>query len=168
MRRKQSDDLVRKAKRARDTITEATTRLPNLLARDAETAGRDGYSAGGGGPGRSYDPRPTEAVALARAEHGEPPDAFHKKLMVLVAHLRAVSAASAAMSVSLAELDKMGEVRTQVGVGVCVVRACQAVACGVGEDRLKSGRCPRCYRWRLRHDGEDWSPRAEEQEREAC
>ena len=45
-----------------------------------------------------------------------------------------------------------GESRN-IGSGDCV--NCGHHCVGLRDDRRKSGRCPACYMWRLRHDGEE-------------
>lgn len=158
MRRSDEDELIRKAKRSRDTITEVVKRLAGLLARDSEPAGRDGYPASSGVPGRTSDSRPTEVTAMARCEHGDPPDPYHDRMVEIARLLNETAARCAGLRLELAKLDRLGDVRAAAGGAVCVNPHCDHVITGVGDDRLRKGRCAPCARY-LTRTGRDRTAR---------
>jgi hypothetical protein len=161
MRRRDEARVLRRAQAAQDRLAEAKRRLPHLLARDTEDAGRDGYGRGVSGRrvvGEAA--RPTEAVALERAEKGEPPDPYRARLSKVVAAIYRVSAATAELTLAITALDKLDAPATSKAE-ICVNQACQRIVTQTPGDRLKAGRCERCYRYRLRHGGDDWRPSEE-------
>jgi hypothetical protein len=154
MNRRQQEDTVRKAKRVADAFTELHRQLPTILARNAESAGRDGYSAGKGGPGRTFDPRPTEAVALALEEHGELPDPFDALVVSLLGQLDRAGIEGAAVMLTLGKLSRLSLTPT-TGPMVCANQFCPdgpAVITFVGNDRPRRGRCRKCYGYLQAHD----------------
>ncbi len=161
LNRREQEEAVRRARRIADTFAKLHTQLPTILARNAESAGRDGYSAGRGGPGRTYDPRPTEATALARYEHGEMPDPFAELVVKLLAHLDQAGVEAAAVLLVLGKLERLSRAEVSNTL-VCANPACGHVLTRVGNDRPRRGRCRRCYEFLVVYD-RDWTPRADRQ-----
>ncbi len=162
MNRREQEEAVRRARRIADTFAKLHAQLPTILARNAEPAGRDGYSAGRGGPGRTYDPRPTEATALARYEHGEMPDPFAELVVKLLAHLDQAGIEAAAVLLVLGKLERMSQRHTSNTL-VCANPSCDHVITrATANDRPRRGRCRRCYEFLVAHD-RDWTPRANRQ-----
>ncbi len=160
MNRRQQEETVRRAKRIAEAFSELHRQLPTILARNAETAGRDGYSAGKGGPGRTFDPRPTEAVALALEEHGELPDPFNALVVSLLGQLDRAGIEGAAVMLCLSKMSRLSQTPI-TGPMVCANESCEHVLTFVGADRPRRGRCERCYRYKSRTD-RDWTPRVAE------
>lgn len=159
MNRRQQEDVIRRAKRVADAFSELHRQLPTILARNAESAGRDGYSAGKGGPGRSFDPRPTEAVALALEEHGELPDPFNALVVSLLGQLDRAGIEGAAVMLTLGKMSRLSQTPVS-GPMVCANGHCEHVCTLVGNDRPRRGRCRRCFSYLQAHD-RDWTPRVE-------
>ena len=60
------------------------------------------------------------------------------------------------------EHEEAKRVLIPAGAGYCVNPHCGRWVTG-GPDRLRSGRCDRCRKHRVRHGGEEWQPVAEEE-----
>ncbi len=71
---------------------------------------------------------------------------------------RVAESISQTIDLTHASNPEEGESRN-IGSGKCV--NCDHHCVGLRDDRRKSGRCPACYMWRLRHDGEE-RPRDED------
>lgn len=109
--------------------------------------GRASYMADGSLPG------PTPGVAAQR----DPFELLANRLMraltvIETESLTAVVAARAARGLDHDTAQRMAEAEQPNGDHCC---NCNEWVPGVGEHRIRSGRCPACYMYRVRHDGVD-------------
>lgn len=135
----------------RKDLTEFTDATIDDLCRRANVgAGRDGYSGGGDGGRHSKGGDPTMSVGLALVEHGALPDpigalidkAFHDLETARQALRVAANAARKVMLIAPPTAAELAARKT--GVGDC--QACGHNCTGVGDDRLRSGYCPKDWK----------------------
>jgi hypothetical protein len=164
MTRKELERLDREFGRAVAALVELQRRLPWLRARDAHRPTLDGWPSGGmRSGGRTYDPRPTEATALRRADGFRLPDELGEHLDAIDEHVLApVLSAGAKARHELGAIDKLSLQEAPGAPLVCCNPACEHVITRVGEnDRPRRGRCRRCFNYLNQHD-RDWTPRVEQ------
>jgi hypothetical protein len=137
------------------------TGLVALIRRDEEQAGPDGYPSSVGGSSNStistHSIRSTtESAGMRLIEYGPDRDPIHDLRVTAVRAVhdaigKLLVASNAVKAAEKIETDNRGRQSAATECGNC-----GAIVTGVGEDRIKAGRCPRCYTWRLRHGGQDW------------
>ena len=160
------DTLIRRADEELDLCqliaAELRKSLPDLIRRDSEHTGPDGYPTSTGGSATSTisthsTGSSTESAGLRLAEHGVDADPIHTFAVTarrevheaLGCLLRARNAVAAAQKI---EDDNRGRQST---ITECV--NCHATITGLGNDKVRRGRCPHCAQWLYRYD-RDWRP----------
>lgn len=133
-----------------------------LCDRDAERTGPDGYATSTGGSATSTisthsTGSSTESAGLRLATRGVDADPIHTFAVTarrevheaLGCLLKARNAVAAAQKI---EDDNRGRQST---ITECV--NCHATITGIGNDKVRRGRCPHCAQWLYRYD-RDWRP----------
>lgn len=135
-------------------------RCQEIVRRDAESAEIDGYGSGRrDGPGsRGAHSDPTLSAVGARAD-SHVTDPVHTTVTRIEMAVKDM--------VKLArEIRRLGQVldhsadslrgRVSSLQGTCTIEACAADVIGIGDDRLRRGWCPACYkawlRWKITRD----------------
>ena len=146
MRRWRPSDVVRLAEQNAKLVDEAMGRA---------LADANGGMPSGHGDGRTTlnkDGTPASRVQLAAMNGSADPvvGAVHR----LIWSLWDVQAAAKELcSVPAEQVKKMTQTP---GEGWCANPHCDAYCTGAKDDRLRSGRCDRCRKYRARHAGEEW------------
>lgn len=121
----------------------------------------DGYGAGGGGEGRSKGTHSDPVYLLVERKEGAPDeytyvpadewrdaeeDRVAKLVAMLYAEAQIVDNAMRRMEGLKRLLDNRGDARYGRQSSVTDCLCCEATVTGVGEDRIKAGYCPACYK----------------------
>jgi hypothetical protein len=140
--------------------------LTELFRRDDQPTGPDGYPTSTGGSAQSTisthsTGSTTETAALQLAERGRERDVIRHARMETVGGIwEAHGALRQALSTALNALELGDSNRgRQSTLSPCGNPHCDQTVTGQGEDRMRDGRCPRCYTWRRRHPGQEWNRR---------
>ena len=133
----------------------------------------DGYGAGGNGEGRSKGTYSDPVLALVERKEGAPdeftyvpPDEWRdaeedltaKRLELLYAEAQNVDNAMRRMEGLKRLIDGRGDARVGRQSSVTDCLCCEATVTGVGEDRIKAGYCPRCYKAWQRYQAQHVEP----------
>ena len=121
----------------------------------------DGFGAGGGGEGRSKGTHSDPPAAIVLRKEGAPDDETHiapdewrtaeiDRVNTLVVRLYGESLAAVTVMRRVEGLkrliDNRGDARYGRQSSVTDCLCCEATVTGMGEDRIKSGYCPSCYK----------------------
>lgn len=141
-------------------LADALDRDGMELIRRAQHGTRDGYPTSSmgfvGGSSKGGHSDPVLDLVQQRQEH---PDSdpirsnaakMHRFLMGGRNELRA-----AVSQMECAKNPKPGKGEISRESSVCICVNCATTVANTPADRFKSGRCDTCYRYRLRHDGQD-------------
>ena len=162
--------LTELAKVSADVVRRAALDAPDGMAGGGERVNGGRYLEDGSVPG----PIPSIVLGRYRAGRfvggrwvpgewaGDPVEQAMSRFVGGIAGARAaieqaVEAAAYLAGVTPEEARELLELIGRGGrqAGYCVNRNCGRWVAGTVVDRMRAGRCEACYRWRLRHDGED-------------
>ena len=149
MRKWRSSDVIQLAKENAELVATALERAQRDKHAGLPSGHGDGRGTtndGGGAYSR------TEMLALSGQIKNDDVRNTLKRLVDLLARTHR----EASKLVSVPE-DERQKLLLPPGAGWCENRACGRWVPG-GPDRLRAGRCERCYRYRARRGGDEWQP----------
>ena len=152
-------DIRRLAERASASLLEVAKNAELIATRLHRDQG-NGFpqkSGDGGGRAAANDDGSVSGPTPALAQRTDAIESLANRMMraLVAAEVEARTAvvnARAACGLAHSVAQELSEAETPKGAR-CV--NCDEWVPGVGEHRIKAGRCPACYVYRLRHEGED-------------
>lgn len=165
------DSWTRKHEDRPTLLQELAAAVKDAIRRDQEHDGDSLRGAGDGGPrGKGTHSDPTLSAAAQGlagvwddGARGWEQDPVHVNAVKLCEHMIEADNHLRAAHAAAVRLGVYGQRERESSLIECANPKCEKTMTGIGEDRAKDGRCPRCYKFR-RRNGRDWTPNAIEGE----
>lgn len=125
--------------------------LNDLYRRARGSADPDGYGSGGYQMGKTSEiSDPTGTAVIRRINSEATPDPVRKTVEEIFALVSTISKAAVKLDRKIQVVLNTASSKRGRETTIDLCLACEADVTGVGEDRIRSGYCPACYRKWLR------------------
>ena len=157
--RKQLDLSNRDIDDAIEALRSLRNELPELIRRGRFSNVADGYGQGGSGGPSSGVSDPTGQAVLARQSRAEvdPVSVAVQAVCVALSEAQGLLRGAVHHARDISRIAKEAEGRPNSLQGTC--ECCAKVVTGVGDDRIRAGYCPACFkacgRWAERNGSRD-------------